>query len=69
MPNPFRKRGPYTGPVVFVDGWHHAVKPNGKHGGRVVSEGGGYRHARKGDVPHNDKHHRRFVELQMGGGQ
>lgn len=63
----FSRRGAYTGPVVYIDGVHRAVKKNGKPGAKLLWRDGGYQYWDGKGAGHHDRYHQRFVDLEMGG--
>jgi hypothetical protein len=59
----FSKRGPYEGPVCFVDGWHYSVKNGAPDKKLFLEDNGSYRYAVKGDPSWNARKHERFVQV------
>lgn len=75
--------GKYDGPVCFVGhdhqgpdgkeleaGWHYSVAegeiPDKK---LVLEDDGSYRFAKKGDMSHNSRHLKRYVNIEMEDGR
>jgi hypothetical protein len=56
----------YTGPVVYMDGWHYSVDKNDQPDKKLYFEDDGtFRFAKDGDESWYDRAHARYATMEL----